>query len=77
VVDYLRDGRVSGVVLWNVWDQVDAARKLIAERGLFRPRLSKDDCRLELNSDLSHRDASLGFATASGFKALSRMSASR
>jgi hypothetical protein len=30
VVYYLRDRRVRGVLLWNVWDQVDAARKLIA-----------------------------------------------
>jgi NADPH-dependent 2,4-dienoyl-CoA reductase/sulfur reductase-like enzyme len=37
VVYYLRGGRVRGVLLWNVWEQVDAARKLIAERGPFRP----------------------------------------
>jgi NADPH-dependent 2,4-dienoyl-CoA reductase/sulfur reductase-like enzyme len=36
VVYYVRDGRVRGVLLWNVWDQVDSARKLIAERGPFR-----------------------------------------
>jgi NADPH-dependent 2,4-dienoyl-CoA reductase/sulfur reductase-like enzyme len=36
VIYYLRDGRVRGVLLWNVWDQVDAARKLIAEAGPFR-----------------------------------------
>jgi NADPH-dependent 2,4-dienoyl-CoA reductase/sulfur reductase-like enzyme len=35
VVYYLRDGRVRGVLLWNVWEQVDAARKLIAEAGPF------------------------------------------
>ncbi|HEX5471474.1 MAG TPA: FAD/NAD(P)-binding oxidoreductase, partial [Lacipirellulaceae bacterium] len=35
VVYYLRDGRVRGVLLWNVWDQVDSARKLIAETGPF------------------------------------------
>jgi NADPH-dependent 2,4-dienoyl-CoA reductase/sulfur reductase-like enzyme len=35
VVYYLRDGRVRGVLLWNVWDQVDSARKLIAEAGPF------------------------------------------
>ena len=29
VVYYLRDERVRGVLLWNVWDQVDAARALI------------------------------------------------
>jgi NADPH-dependent 2,4-dienoyl-CoA reductase/sulfur reductase-like enzyme len=37
VVYYLRDSRVRGVLLWNVWEQVDAARKLIAEPGPFRP----------------------------------------
>lgn len=36
VVYYLRDGRVRGVLLWNVWGQVDAARRLIAEPGQFR-----------------------------------------
>jgi 3-phenylpropionate/trans-cinnamate dioxygenase ferredoxin reductase component len=36
VVYYLRDGRLRGVLLWNVWEQVDAARKLIAEPGPFR-----------------------------------------
>jgi NADPH-dependent 2,4-dienoyl-CoA reductase/sulfur reductase-like enzyme len=37
VVYYLRDGRVRGVLLWNVWNQVDAARRLIAEPGPFQP----------------------------------------
>ncbi|MDR7421587.1 MAG: FAD-dependent oxidoreductase [Armatimonadota bacterium] len=37
VVYYLRGGRVRGVLLWNVWDQVDAARALIAEPGPFSP----------------------------------------
>jgi 3-phenylpropionate/trans-cinnamate dioxygenase ferredoxin reductase subunit len=37
VVYYLEGSRVRGVLLWNVWDQVDAARKLIAEPGPFRP----------------------------------------
>jgi hypothetical protein len=36
VVYYLQGGRVRGVLLWNVWDQVDAARRLIAEPGPFR-----------------------------------------
>jgi hypothetical protein len=36
VVYYLRNGRVRGVLLWNVWEQVDAARKLISEAGPFR-----------------------------------------
>ena len=35
VVYYLKDGRVRGVLLWNVWEQVEAARKLIAEAGPF------------------------------------------
>ena len=33
VVYYLDGGRVRGVLLWNTWDQVDAARQLIAEPG--------------------------------------------
>jgi hypothetical protein len=33
----LRDAYVQGVLLWNVWEQLDAARRLIAELGLFRP----------------------------------------
>lgn len=35
VVYYLDQGRVRGVLLWNVWDQVEAARKVIAEPGPF------------------------------------------
>jgi NADPH-dependent 2,4-dienoyl-CoA reductase/sulfur reductase-like enzyme len=41
VVYYLRAGRVRGVLVWNVWEQVDAARKLIAEPGPFRPESLK------------------------------------
>jgi NADPH-dependent 2,4-dienoyl-CoA reductase/sulfur reductase-like enzyme len=41
VVYYLRDGRVRGVLLWNVWEQVDAARKRIAQPGPFRPESLK------------------------------------
>lgn len=36
VVYYVKDGRVRGVLLWNTWGQVDAARALIAEPGPFR-----------------------------------------
>jgi NADPH-dependent 2,4-dienoyl-CoA reductase/sulfur reductase-like enzyme len=36
VVYYLEEGRVRGVLLWNVWDQVDAARRLISEPGPFK-----------------------------------------
>jgi NADPH-dependent 2,4-dienoyl-CoA reductase/sulfur reductase-like enzyme len=31
VVYYLQDDRLRGVLLWNVWDQVDAARRLISD----------------------------------------------
>ncbi len=34
VVYYLQDNQVRGVLLWNTWDQVDAARELIAARQL-------------------------------------------
>ena len=35
VVYYLKNGRVRGVLLWNTFGQVDAARALIAEPGPF------------------------------------------
>jgi 3-phenylpropionate/trans-cinnamate dioxygenase ferredoxin reductase subunit len=38
VVYYLRDGRVRGVLLWNVWGQVEAARTLISQPGPFQPQ---------------------------------------
>jgi len=41
VVYYLRDGRVRGVLLWNVWERVDLARELIAEPGPIEPRSLK------------------------------------
>jgi NADPH-dependent 2,4-dienoyl-CoA reductase/sulfur reductase-like enzyme len=31
IVYYLRDGRVCGVLLWNVWNQVEFARSLITD----------------------------------------------
>ena len=37
VIYYLAGGRVRGVLLWNTWGQVDAARALIAEPGPVRP----------------------------------------
>jgi NADPH-dependent 2,4-dienoyl-CoA reductase/sulfur reductase-like enzyme len=37
VVYYLREGKVRGVLLWDVWEKVEAARELIAESGPFRP----------------------------------------
>jgi 3-phenylpropionate/trans-cinnamate dioxygenase ferredoxin reductase subunit len=36
VVYYLSGARVRGVLLWNTWGQVDAARALIAQSGPFR-----------------------------------------
>ncbi len=36
VIYYLRNGRVRGVLLWNVWEQVEAARRLIGEPGPFK-----------------------------------------
>jgi 3-phenylpropionate/trans-cinnamate dioxygenase ferredoxin reductase component len=27
---------VRGVILWNIWEQVDAARRLIAQPGPFK-----------------------------------------
>jgi 3-phenylpropionate/trans-cinnamate dioxygenase ferredoxin reductase component len=35
VVYYLQNGRVRGVLLWNVWEQVENARQLIASSGPF------------------------------------------
>lgn len=36
VIYYLDEGRVRGVVLWNVWKQVDNARALMQEKGPFK-----------------------------------------
>ena len=35
VVYYLKERKVRGVLLWNTWDQVDAAREIIAEGAAF------------------------------------------
>ncbi len=37
VIYYLAEGRVRGVLLWNVWESVPKARALIAEPGPFSP----------------------------------------
>jgi NADPH-dependent 2,4-dienoyl-CoA reductase/sulfur reductase-like enzyme len=37
VLYYEEEGRVRGVLLWNVWGQVDAARQLIADKRQFQP----------------------------------------
>ena len=46
VIYYLENCRVKGVLLWNVWDRVDAARAIIAESGPFAPA--------DLKSRLTH-----------------------
>ena len=38
VIYYLKERRVRGVLLWNVWDQVEAARALIASHQEFQPQ---------------------------------------
>ncbi len=38
VVYYLDDGRVRGVLLWNVWEKVDEARALMLEKGPFKEK---------------------------------------
>jgi 3-phenylpropionate/trans-cinnamate dioxygenase ferredoxin reductase component len=35
---YLRESRVRGVLLWNIWGAINAARELIAEPGPFKPK---------------------------------------
>jgi NADPH-dependent 2,4-dienoyl-CoA reductase/sulfur reductase-like enzyme len=42
VVYYLADGRVRGVLLWNVWESVPKARELIAAPGPFSAANLKD-----------------------------------
>jgi NADPH-dependent 2,4-dienoyl-CoA reductase/sulfur reductase-like enzyme len=37
VIYYLGEGRVRGILLWNVWDQVPAARTILAEAGPVTP----------------------------------------
>ena len=38
VLTYRGDGRVRGALLWNVWDQLDAARALIADPDAIHAR---------------------------------------
>lgn len=37
VIYYLDDGRLEGVLLWNVWGQADAARQLLREGAIVDP----------------------------------------
>ncbi len=34
VIYYLDQNRIRGIILWNIWDQIDPARELIAQKGL-------------------------------------------
>jgi hypothetical protein len=38
VIYYLDEGRVRGVLLWNVWEKVDDARALMKEKGPFKEK---------------------------------------
>jgi NADPH-dependent 2,4-dienoyl-CoA reductase/sulfur reductase-like enzyme len=38
IIYYLKEGRVRGVLLWNVWGKISAARDLIAAAGPFDPK---------------------------------------
>lgn len=48
VVYYLRDGHVRGVLLWNVWDQTEAAREVIGETSARSVRSSELKGRIPL-----------------------------
>ncbi|MBN1446420.1 MAG: FAD-dependent oxidoreductase [Bacteroidetes bacterium] len=48
IIYYLDDTRVHGVLLWNVWEKVDAARALIAHPGPFT-RENFENWRLSMN----------------------------
>ncbi len=36
IIYYFREDRICGILLWNVWDKVPAARNLIAQSGPFK-----------------------------------------
>jgi hypothetical protein len=38
LLTYRREGRVRGALLWNIWDQLDAARALIADPDAIEAR---------------------------------------
>src|ERR1035437_7280068 len=37
VIYYMKSGRVRGVILWNIWQKLNAARQVVAEPGPFKP----------------------------------------
>jgi NADPH-dependent 2,4-dienoyl-CoA reductase/sulfur reductase-like enzyme len=55
VIYYLQNDRVRGVLLWNVWEQVEAARQLIAEPGPFTAKDLKG--RLPAKTPIPKQDA--------------------
>ena len=42
IIYYLQQGRVKGVILWNVWGMLEAARELLAEPKLVKPEELED-----------------------------------
>jgi 3-phenylpropionate/trans-cinnamate dioxygenase ferredoxin reductase subunit len=55
IIYYLQNDRVRGVLLWNVWEQVEAARQLIAEPGPFTAKDLKG--RLPAKTPIPKQDA--------------------
>jgi len=47
VIYYLEEGRVRGVMLWNVWKKVEAARALMLEPGPFKAEDLKGRIKIE------------------------------
>ena len=60
VIYYLEQRRVRGVLLWNAWEQVEAARDLIATVQEFRP----EGLRGRLGRSTRHREWTPSVATA-------------
>jgi hypothetical protein len=54
VVYYLKEGNVRGVLLWNLWEQVDLARKLIG-----KPWAAEFDARKEYELNLATSERGL------------------
>jgi hypothetical protein len=42
ILYYLMDERVRGVLLWNVWDKVPVARKLISDSRPLEPEVMRE-----------------------------------
>lgn len=37
VIYYMEHNKIRGVLLWNVWNQINAARDIIDQKGIFQP----------------------------------------